>query len=46
MCKGGDLNNTPFRALAAVKLNNYIAILASSKHKNACCSSGGIGKII
>ena len=31
-------------ALAAVKLNSYIAILASPKHKNACCSIGIIGK--
>ena len=33
-------------ALAAVKLNSYIAILVSPKHKNACCSSGIIGKKI
>ena len=33
-----------FRALAAVKLNSYIAILASPIHKNPRYSSGAIGK--
>ena len=33
------------RALATVKLNNYITILASPKHKNTYCSSGAITKI-
>ena len=32
-------------ALVAMKLNSYIAILASPKHKNACYNSEAIAKI-
>ena len=32
------------RALIAVKLNSYIAILVSPKHKNACYSSKKLKK--
>ena len=34
-----------FRAYAAVKLNSYIAILDSLKHKNTCYNSKAIGRI-
>ena len=34
-----------FRAYAAVKLNSYIAILVSLKHKNTCYNSKAIGRI-
>ena len=33
------------KALTAMKLNSYIAILASPKHKNPYYSSGAKGKI-
>ena len=36
--------NMDLRAPAAVELNSYIAILAPPKHKNTCCSNGGIPK--
>jgi len=34
----------PFKALATMELNSYIAILDMSKHKKTPCSSGAIAK--
>ena len=45
MAKPISMKSIELRALVAIKLNSYIAILASPKHKNKCCSSGAIGKI-
>ena len=45
MAKPISMKSTELRALATIKLNSYITILASPKHKNKCCSSGAIGKI-
>ena len=40
-----QLRSQVIRALTAVKLNSYIAILVSQKYKNPYYSSGAKGKI-